>query len=151
MNRRNLIGLAALVAVSSDCSRPGAKLAAADDTRIRTRALGLTLLLTNKRFRAEFYADDPKNPTYGGRTGHPFKKFDNDMDRKLYWNIWQYYHDAPVEAAKYLEATGYALTAFANATKLLNADYNPPDCPCKTNKDGSSEEPSCPPVLPLLT
>src|ERR1700688_4390148 len=94
MNRRHVIGLAAVAAVTTGCSGDKAGPAAlgarpvTDAVRKRMRALALTLLLTSKKLRAEFVAQNPGSPTYGGGVAnHPFDAFNNITDRAVFTSV----------------------------------------------------------------
>lgn len=148
MNRRHVLGLAAAAAVTTGCTEKAAAVKPADvplTVRKRMRALALTLLLTSKKLRAEFVAQNPASPTYGGGVAnHPFDAFKNNItDQGVFHDMLVWVLANPGTANTNLDQIGSSMRPLAQAAGVT--DYTPPECPCQ-----SSEYADCPPVDPLL-
>jgi hypothetical protein len=148
MNRRHVLGLAAVAAVTTGCSgEKAAPLKSADldpAVRKRMRALALTLLLTSQKLQGEFIGQDPASPKFGnGAMNHPFEKFNNPTDRDIFIGVLRWVNANQPQAKGYISQIGYAMGYFAGAAGV--GGYMPPECPCQ-----SGEYPDCPPIDALL-
>ena len=138
MDRRTAISLATLALLEAGCESNAPKSVAQPPAshwkdqlhQARAHALGLSLLVMNGKFRADFLADNPGSPAQGASANHPFRK----VNPGVYKKMLKYFKDKG-DAAATAEIQSASATMMNWANAALSTPYdNPDECPC-TNMD----------------